>query len=68
MPKQMIHRGKDNIWYAHCRFMGVHLRDCLETSGKVWAERELATLKSLVEREAYRAWEKTFRVYCRLVE
>jgi len=50
MPKQMIQRGKDNIWYAHCRFMGVHLRDCLGTSDKRWAERQLATLKSLVER------------------
>ena len=61
LPKLMVQRGKDNIWYANCRFMGVHLRDCLGTSDKGWAERELATLKSLVERGAYRAWKKTFK-------
>ena len=61
MPKLMVQRGKNNIWYAHCRFMGVFLHDCLGTSDKRWAERELATLKSLVERGAYRAWKKTFK-------
>ena len=42
MPKLMVQRGKNNIWYAHCRFMGVFLHDCLVTSDKRWAERELA--------------------------
>ena len=30
MPKQMRLRGK--ILYADCKFMGVHIRDCLETN------------------------------------
>ena len=61
MPKLMVQRGKNSIWYAHCRFVGVFLHDCLGTSDKRLAERQLATLKSLVERGAYRDWKKTFK-------
>ena len=58
MPKQMVLKGK--VLYAHCKFMGVHLRDCLGTNIPDVAERKLFNLKNLVERGEYQAWEKTF--------
>ena len=58
MPKQMVLKGK--VLYAHCKFMGVHLRDCLGTNIPDVAERKLFNLKNLVERGEYQAWKKTF--------
>ena len=46
MPKQMVLRGK--VLYVHCKFMGVHIRDCLETNIPNVAERKLLYLKTLV--------------------
>ena len=45
MPKQMVLKGK--VLYAHCKFMGVHLRDCLGTNIPDVAERKLFNLKNL---------------------
>ena len=44
MPKQMVLRGK--VLYAHCKFMGVHIRDCLETNIPDVAEVKLLDLKT----------------------
>jgi integrase len=58
MPKQMVLRGK--VLYAHCKYMGVHIRDCLETNIPDVAEDKLIDLKLLVRRGEYNAWKKTF--------
>ena len=58
MPKQMVLRGK--FLYAHCKFMGVHIRDCLETNIPDVAEVKLFDLKILVRKGEYNAWKKTF--------
>ena len=58
MPKQMVLRGK--VLYAHCKFMGVHIRDCLETNIPDVAEVKLLDLKILVRKGAYNAWKKSF--------
>ena len=58
MPKQMVLRGK--VLYAHCKFMGVHIRDCLETNIPDVAEVKLLDLKTLVRKGAYNAWKKSF--------
>ena len=58
MPKQMVLKGK--VLYAHCKFMGVHLRDCLGTNIPDVAEVKLFDLKTLVRKGEYKAWEKSF--------
>jgi len=58
MPKQMVLRGK--VLYAHCKYMGVHIRDCLETNIPNVAEAKLLDLKTLVKKGEYNAWKKTF--------
>ena len=58
MPKQMVLRGK--VLYAHCKFMGVHIRDCLETNIPDVAEVKLLDLKTLVRKGEYKAWKKSF--------
>ena len=58
MPKQMVLKGK--VLYAHCKFMGVHLRDCLGTNIPNVAEAKLLDLKTLVRKGEYHAWKKSF--------
>ena len=58
MPKLMVLRGK--VLYAHCKYMGVHIRDCLETNIPNVAEAKLLDLKTLVKKGEYNAWKKTF--------
>ena len=58
MPKRMVLKGK--VLYAHCKFMGVHLRDCLGTNIPDVAEVKLLDLKILVRKGEYHAWKKTF--------
>ena len=58
MPKRMVLKGK--VLYAHCKFMGVHLRDCLGTNIPDVAEVKLFDLKTLVRKGEYHAWKKSF--------
>ena len=58
MPKRMVLKGK--VLYAHCKFMGVHLRDSLGTNIPEVAERKLDRLKTLIEKGKYQAWKKSF--------
>ena len=58
MPKQMVLKGK--VLYAHCKFMGVHLRDCLGTNIPDVAEQKLFDLKTLIKKGEYHAWKKSF--------
>ena len=58
MPKRMVLKGK--VLYAHCKFMGVHLRDCLGTNIPNVAEAKLLDLKTLVRKGEYQAWKKSF--------
>ena len=58
MPKQMVLKGK--VLYAHCKFMGVHLRDSLGTNIPEVAERKHDRLKTLIEKGEYQAWKKSF--------
>ena len=58
MPKRMVLKGK--VLYAHCKFMGVHLRDSLGTNIPEVAERKLDRLKTLIEKGEYQAWKKSF--------
>jgi len=59
MPKQMVLRGK--VLYAHCKFMGVHIRDCLETNIPDVAEVKLLDLKTLVRKGEYKAWKNPLK-------
>ncbi|MCL0039421.1 hypothetical protein M1M85_00535 [Nitrospinaceae bacterium] len=58
MPKQMVLKGK--VLYAHCKFIGVHLRDCLGTNIPDVAEQKLFDLKTLIKKREYHAWKKSF--------
>ena len=58
MPKHMMLRG--NVLYADCKFMGVHIRDSLQTNIPNIAEQELVNLKTLVKRGEYNSWKKSF--------
>lgn len=58
MLKQMVLKGK--VLYAHCKFMGVHLRDCLGTNIPDVAEVKLFDLKTLIKKGEYHAWKKSF--------
>jgi len=58
MPKRMVLKGK--VLYAHCKFMGVHLRDCLGTNIPDVAEQKLFDLKTLIKKGEYHAWKKSF--------
>ena len=60
MPEHMVQRGKREVWYAECRYMGVRIRDCLETTDRRLAERRLAELKFAVEGGDYQNWRKRF--------
>ena len=64
MPEQMFRRGKEDRFYANCRFQGVYIRDCLGTSDWREAEKRLAELKYAVERGDYKAWKKSFKEVC----
>ena len=55
MPEHMVQRGKRGVWYADCRYQGVRIRDCLETTDRRIAERQLAEYKSSVERGEYQS-------------
>jgi integrase len=60
MPEHMRKRGKLGNYYAACSHKGVRLDDCLGTTDRRWAERELADLKSQVERGEYQNRKKKF--------
>ena len=59
MPKGMVLKGK--VLYAHCKFMGIHLRDCLGTNIPDVAEVKLFDLKILVRKGGYHAWKKPLK-------
>jgi integrase len=58
MPEQMVRRGKHDVWYADCRYLGVRIRDCLVTTDRRLAERRLAELKTSVEKGEYQSGKK----------
>lgn len=60
LPEQMLPRGKRGVWYANCRYLGVFIRDCLNTTDRRLAERRLAEIKFAVERGDYQKWRLTF--------
>jgi integrase len=63
MPEHIFARGKRGIFHADCRFLGVRIRDSLETTDRRLAERRLAELKTAVERGEYQAYTKKFKVF-----
>ena len=58
MPMQMVLRGK--VFYAHCKYQGIHIRDCLGTNDPDVAEDKLRDLQFLVRKREYNAWKATF--------
>jgi len=58
MPEQMVQRGQRGVWYAECRYEGVRIRDCLETTDRRLAERHLAELKLQVDKGVYQSGRK----------
>ena len=58
MSKQMVLRGK--VFYAHCKYQGIHIRDCLGTNDPEVAEDKLRDLQFLVRKGEYNAWKATF--------
>ncbi len=60
MPKEMKPRGKRGVYYAHCRYMGETLHECLGTTDEKLARRRLEHLKALVERGEYQIWKRKF--------
>lgn len=60
MPQYMFRRGKEGIWYAKRRYLGVHIQDCLQTTYEREARRRLAELELAVERGDYHAYKKKF--------
>lgn len=60
MRKQLYQRGQRKVWYADCQYMGVRIRDCLNTTDEAIAQEYLAELKILVRKGEYQLWKKMF--------
>jgi hypothetical protein len=60
MRKQLYQRGQRKVWYADCQYMGVRIRDCLNTTDETFAQERLAELKILVRKGEYQLWKKLF--------
>jgi len=65
MPDHIIKRkdkkGKEfKNFYASRKYKGVFLRDCLETTDILIAQKRLIELELKVDRNEYHAWKKTF--------
>lgn len=73
MADQMRRRGKkpsqgepdERNWYGNTFHQGTYIGDCLGTSDRRLAERELARLKVEVEGGRYKAYKKKFDVLTR---
>lgn len=65
MPDHIIKRkdkkGREfKNWYANKKYKGIFIRDCLETTDILIAQKRLIELELKVDRKEYRAWKKTF--------
>jgi integrase len=60
MSSEIKKRGKRGNYYANVSYMGVRLRDCLETVDRDEAQRRILELKLEVERGDYQKAKQTF--------
>jgi integrase len=58
--KQIRKRGKQEVYYAACRYKGELMQDCLETTDKRIAFQRLAELKLQIDKGDYQSWKKTW--------
>ena len=60
MSSEIKRRGKHRIYYANVTYMGVRLRDCLDTVDRNEAQHRLTELRISVERGEYQRAKQTF--------
>jgi integrase len=60
MSSEIKRRGKGRIYYANVTYMGVRLRDCLDTVDRNEAQHRLTELRISVERGEYQRAKQTF--------
>jgi len=58
MSKREIRpRGNRGVFYASCRWKGILLQDCLQTTDEQLARIRLADLKNQIDRGEYQSWK-----------
>ena len=60
MSSEIKRRGKHGVYYANVTYMGVRLRDCLNTVNRDEAQTEVIKLKLALERGDYQKDKQTF--------